>query len=322
MHWHVLMRNSLLIQGNAHEGTVFPPFYASPSASAYLAEKFNSRSSDGDNMRTANMEFERRPNRRVNFKSANAVGSVAECSSVHQRDTSNTKNSSRKRVDDDDDFRVPTFVNSENASYLNKDTTAVQKRRLNTLHANIPQYGCPATANTSVQLAGSCDRPLEQTNTSDAKSAQRERNYNEQKLNDGVVIEDQAEKSFSHPEAREKLTEPSRFVKSSSDREHAASRGLCQESHGDGARDGSVVQSESQSKVSHRHRYVNATDNCNQTSGAKENKSSERKDADRNDEMSDTSMVGSIPGLEISPDDVVGMIGPKQFWKARRAIVK
>ncbi|KAL3498539.1 hypothetical protein ACH5RR_041271 [Cinchona calisaya] len=43
--------------------------------------------------------------------------------------------------------------------------------------------------------------------------------------------------------------------------------------------------------------------------------------ADRDDDASETSMVDSISGLEISPDDVVGIIGQKQFWKARRAIV-
>lgn len=43
---------------------------------------------------------------------------------------------------------------------------------------------------------------------------------------------------------------------------------------------------------------------------------------DRVDDESDTSMVESISGLDISPDDVVGVIGQKHFWKARKAIVK
>lgn len=40
------------------------------------------------------------------------------------------------------------------------------------------------------------------------------------------------------------------------------------------------------------------------------------------DTVSETSMVDSISGAEISPDDVMGIIGQKHFWKARRAIVK
>ncbi|KAF8724748.1 hypothetical protein HU200_020766 [Digitaria exilis] len=42
---------------------------------------------------------------------------------------------------------------------------------------------------------------------------------------------------------------------------------------------------------------------------------------DQNDDLSESS-VESLPEMEISPDDVVGAIGPKHFWKARRAIVK
>uniref|UniRef100_A0A804Q301 Protein EARLY FLOWERING 3 n=1 Tax=Zea mays TaxID=4577 RepID=A0A804Q301_MAIZE len=43
-------------------------------------------------------------------------------------------------------------------------------------------------------------------------------------------------------------------------------------------------------------------------------------DVEQNDDLSDSS-VESLPGMEISPDDVVSAIGPKHFWKARRAIV-
>ncbi|GFZ08563.1 hydroxyproline-rich glycoprotein family protein [Actinidia rufa] len=43
--------------------------------------------------------------------------------------------------------------------------------------------------------------------------------------------------------------------------------------------------------------------------------------ADRGDDASETSMVDSVSGFDISPDDVVGIIGQKHFWKARRAIV-
>ncbi|KAK4365090.1 hypothetical protein RND71_016448 [Anisodus tanguticus] len=43
---------------------------------------------------------------------------------------------------------------------------------------------------------------------------------------------------------------------------------------------------------------------------------------DRGDDLSETSIVESISGTDISPDDVVGIIGLKRFWKARRAIVK
>ncbi|GMH10786.1 hypothetical protein Nepgr_012627 [Nepenthes gracilis] len=47
----------------------------------------------------------------------------------------------------------------------------------------------------------------------------------------------------------------------------------------------------------------------------------QRENVDRGDDVSEISMVDSPSGLDISPDDVVGIIGLKHFWKARRAIV-
>ncbi|KAL5558745.1 hypothetical protein UlMin_034956 [Ulmus minor] len=41
---------------------------------------------------------------------------------------------------------------------------------------------------------------------------------------------------------------------------------------------------------------------------------------DKGDDVSETSMVDSVSGLDISPDDAVGIIGQKHFWKARRAM--
>ena len=46
------------------------------------------------------------------------------------------------------------------------------------------------------------------------------------------------------------------------------------------------------------------------------------KRVDKGDDVFETSMVESISGVDIAPDDVVGIIGQKHFWKARKAIVK
>ncbi|KAI3455521.1 hypothetical protein Pfo_012184 [Paulownia fortunei] len=43
--------------------------------------------------------------------------------------------------------------------------------------------------------------------------------------------------------------------------------------------------------------------------------------ADKKQEISDTSVVDSIPVLDLTPDDVVGVIGQRLFWKARNTIV-
>lgn len=53
----------------------------------------------------------------------------------------------------------------------------------------------------------------------------------------------------------------------------------------------------------------------------KAHKSLQTGNLDRGDDLSETSRVESISGTDISPDDIVGIIGLKRFWKARRAIV-
>lgn len=285
----------------------------------FSAEKVKARFSDGETTRTSKGESKRRYSRHVSLRSANAVGSVAEYSALHQRDSN--MNTCRKRVVDDIDFMVPTFVNSENSLYLNKNVTG-EERRLTVLQAESARNDCHTTLNSSVQLPSSLDTPLEQSSTSDAKSGKQERKCNGENLNDAVVMEMQAEKNLPRPKAGEKPAKSSRFVKSTSDREHDRSRGICQESCGDGALEGLISRSESPSKASHGHSSKNVDDICNRTSDDREKRSLEQKDAGKNDELSDTSMVDSVSGLEISPDDVVGVIGPKQFWNARRAIVK
>ncbi|XP_011081715.1 LOW QUALITY PROTEIN: protein EARLY FLOWERING 3 [Sesamum indicum] len=42
---------------------------------------------------------------------------------------------------------------------------------------------------------------------------------------------------------------------------------------------------------------------------------------EKGDSVSETSVLDTISGLDITPDDVVSMIGQKHFWKARRALV-
>ncbi|XP_055826880.1 protein EARLY FLOWERING 3-like, partial [Solanum dulcamara] len=66
-----------------------------------------------------------------------------------------------------------------------------------------------------------------------------------------------------------------------------------------------------------------AKNNHSNDTESKEDKTSESlqtKIVDQGDDLSETSMVESISGMYISPDDVVGIIGQKHFWNARRAI--
>uniref|UniRef100_A0A3Q7HQM2 Early flowering 3 n=1 Tax=Solanum lycopersicum TaxID=4081 RepID=A0A3Q7HQM2_SOLLC len=69
---------------------------------------------------------------------------------------------------------------------------------------------------------------------------------------------------------------------------------------------------------------LTANDLVNDTESQEDraHKSLQTGNLDRGDDLSETSRVESISGTDISPDDIVGIIGLKRFWKARRAIVK
>lgn len=43
---------------------------------------------------------------------------------------------------------------------------------------------------------------------------------------------------------------------------------------------------------------------------------------EKGESLSEASVMDSVVGVDVTPDDVVGIIGQKHFWKARRAIVK
>ncbi|KAM7275463.1 hypothetical protein ACFE04_017329 [Oxalis oulophora] len=66
--------------------------------------------------------------------------------------------------------------------------------------------------------------------------------------------------------------------------------------------------------------YGGHSNNGTEHNGEKARESSQLGNHDNGDNLSETSVVDSISGLDISPDDVVGIIGQKHFWKARKAI--
>lgn len=70
------------------------------------------------------------------------------------------------------------------------------------------------------------------------------------------------------------------------------------------------------------HSVPDETNNDSECGGDKTFGSLQWPNGDKSDDVSETSMVDSISGADISPDDVVGVIGQRHFWKARRAISK
>ncbi|KAJ4823677.1 hypothetical protein Tsubulata_027678 [Turnera subulata] len=82
-------------------------------------------------------------------------------------------------------------------------------------------------------------------------------------------------------------------------------------------------RSESYSRLSPQDSSKNLNGLGNGIKNREDNKcgSLQKVDTEKHDDVSETSMVDSVSALDLTPDDVVAVIGEKQFWKARRAFV-
>lgn len=288
------------------------------------------------------MEFARRSIKHTSNRSLNATGSVAERGSLHQHD-SDEKDSCEKKLDDEDDFRVPTFVQSGIGACSDRDAPSMGPENLTPVSKS-PQKNTSTTDISLFQCPNANDNPSEQTNTFD-KSIDFDRNNGEKKWKETLVIKDLKERSVPHQELGESFGEPSNIAKVPLDRDRThtinvfekschGSPGFSQESCGNGILGGpknmndiNSVENRDSSRATNGSMSKPSLGNSHRTSSTvdedccdKENGTLEMEDEVKKDEISEASMVDS--GLKISPDDVVGVIGPKHFWKARRAIVK
>ncbi|KAG1367648.1 putative protein HEADING DATE 3B [Cocos nucifera] len=311
--------------GCRHDKSMYSPFYMPAHTPVHSSERVNSHSSDGMNLNAIRMELEQRSIKHTSNRTLNSTGPVAECSSLHQHD-SKDKNSCENFQSGISDIDAPT-VGPEKITHFSKSL----------------QKNTSTTFNSSLQHPNANDKPLEQTNTSNLKPRNFDRNHGDEKPKETLVIKELKERSVPHRESGE----PSN-AKAPSDRDHTSNVNVfekshhgrtrfCQESCGndviDGPRslndinsvenwDASMARNESTPKPSLGNSCgtSNMDNKCNEKGCDNENGTLEMRDGEQKDEVSEASM-DFFSGLEISPYDVVGEIGPKHFWKARRAIV-
>ncbi|XP_058106315.1 protein HEADING DATE 3B-like [Magnolia sinica] len=354
----------LCYAGGGHERSMFSPFYIPSPIPAHSTEKVLPRSSFSDvlNSNAKRMELEGNSIKSASYRALSIRGhflSTAESSSIRSDGFSNSKNFCRKKVRDEDDFRVPTNGHLGTAPNSSKDQQSGGRERtthftmypghLTVTATNSPQKSAPATCNSSFHLHNTLNMPLKRTDTTDLKLRQHGRHQIEQKRRETIATKDYMEKSAS---TGEKNAEPSKHAPISLNPEHcgsvnendnawllqeASARLLPKNICGRGvsveprcfavnavSEQGNVskFRSDSYSRASLRdsHRSPNEPGNCNGESEERAYRSLRLEDVDRNDDVSETSMLDSMSGLDITPDDVVGVMGQKHFWKARRAI--
>ncbi|CAL9066382.1 unnamed protein product, partial [Musa banksii] len=136
-------------QGYGHEIDVLYPFCMPRHMPVYLSEKVDSQSSNGI---YHNSLLEERSLKHGNSRNLNVTGSVAQCSPLqHYKSKSFYEN----KLDDVDDFRVPTFNQSEAAICSKKDTPILHL----ILQFNAQQKIPYSTLNSSIQCSTSHRKP-------------------------------------------------------------------------------------------------------------------------------------------------------------------
>ncbi|KAL6005967.1 hypothetical protein ACLOJK_040012 [Asimina triloba] len=264
-----------------------------------------------------------------------------------------SKNSSGKKFGDEDDFQVPTYVRasssdkSQNGQAKQQPTPFLKHSAQSTVTAaNDLQGNMTVTPNLSVYLQNVCDKPLKWTNAMDLKSWQQEGNQSEQTPKDMVTLKASAHKSESQLSAGKKVLvqDHQRATMSEFETAHTENTNLYDEASDNHIHHNVVlIESSCTEKnivaeranvprvksalypnalISNGHGSPREVENCSNETQGQTHWPAQEEDVDRNDEDSETSMVDSISALDISPDDVVGVIGQKQFWRARKAIVK
>ncbi|XP_057959149.1 protein EARLY FLOWERING 3 [Malania oleifera] len=290
--------------GNGHDRNMHFPRRLIPSTPADLAERLPTGPSDGVNL-----------------------------------DTSLAQLDQGKKVGDEDDFMVPVFVHSEmDQCYVKTQNNGDVER--------VSFFSSSRSCHSNEQQ-NACDKDLKQN--ASGLSLRQEANS---KGEENPSSRDYMLKSATNMSTRRELDGSAKQVDASSNQEHQGhprdnfkifcdTDTFLQEEHkagskyegiacGDGfpnepLRDeqrGSalrMLKSDSHSGIANSN--PNEPDNDGEYCGDRTHGSLQTGTVDRSDDISETSMVDSISGLDISPDDVVGIMGQKLFWKARRAIV-
>ncbi|KAK1562367.1 hypothetical protein Q3G72_015565 [Acer saccharum] len=299
-------------KSGGYERSVFTQFCNSPAPSI-LAEKVNLFSSDGMKLNTVMTNQEWKSMKPANSQSFNATGPLlptAKCNSFKPSNFSNFKSFLAKKLGDEDDLRVPcnNQLNRDRKFKLRKGSNPGDLRsRLfvrNQIEDNVKVFQPrqdlverPASITLSRDrnlVDASSGWPLKVTSFKSLK-----RTYS----------------SMMNQETRSNSMDILKALPTNVqlDQEFLAARDEIDKEN--------VFKVRTKSMSGDNSSPKNGLENGRECHGDKNGKPVKVRKVDRHDDVSNTCMMDSISVLGLSPDDVVGVIGEKQFWKARRAII-
>lgn len=248
----------------------------------------------------------------------------------------------QKKKLDEDDFSVPIFTESHSNQDHGKYFSDLDTRKFSPSNC--------ADTNHTLKFPKVADKDLKQTSMAVRSSNQEGKCLKEVNTRDFAATQEQIDKALLNLSSKNKTAglrkqidasqsdEPRDNPANSIDRLQKVDDNiiseLCAKSQPAGSVHSNSVMRESSFGINNRHsssfrdfpleeQNIIHDLSDDMTSHEKSSLSSPQMgNIDRGDSVSETSMVDSLSGLDISPDDVVGKIGQKHFWNARRAITK
>ncbi|KAG9455599.1 hypothetical protein H6P81_000107 [Aristolochia fimbriata] len=326
-------------QGIGHERNVFPSFYFPSNPPAHSTEKHCPRSSEGMNVTNTAAHFEIKSTTNTSSKPSNFKGQfleTADRTSLRLQDLSTSKASYRKKYGDEDDFCVPTFAHSGRAldghdEERQTPLCTINPSQATVAAANGARKSIRASCNSS-QLQDLSNNLRQRNNSSEFKSSPQGRSTIGHSPKGMPENKSPNDKTSSCTSGGGKIMESSRCAKESlneamprdsvNEFENAGSLWWSRQEQNTDRANVLRMRSAQGIKVSLSNFYRDHHEGEDHSVESEENLcgSQHVRDGERNDD-SESSMVDCVPGIDLSPDDVVGIIGQKHFWKARRAIV-
>lgn len=211
---------------------------------------------------------------------------IAECKLFRPLSFSNTKNSSLKNLGDKDDYQVQTSACSPGTP--NYQNNQENRHRAKIASSRLNACGQPVTA---------FEKQLKQTGTTDLNKSRQHHQTEEnetESLNPkrSCLVDYITRLGDSNTQLHQEysvLKESKALIDGASTEPKSAAR----------KRSASTMEDLSDAMPSLGDNHT-----------------------DRNSEISKLRVMNSTPGLDISPDGVLGVMGQKQFWKTRSTIVQ
>ncbi|KAL4342253.1 hypothetical protein GQ457_08G000140 [Hibiscus cannabinus] len=213
----------------------------------------------------------------------------------------------RKEVRDEDNFTVPVFVESKTDQQHDRTKNGFDGEKLTPLTTNSPGH--------QIKIQNVGDKDPSRSSSSGVNLRKDVRNQNEESLKAS------SKRESSHPAIiRSHENDACSLQEFRAGREPADNRCINSANLMRGIGEKILPRQRSMSYSEGNQSVPDATDYDSQFRGDQAFGSPQCANGDKSDDASETSMVDSVSGMDICPDDVVEIIGQKCFWKARRAI--